>query len=92
MHEDDIPDTKPPLNEESADEKLRAQYRIELENIRQCAYKPYDCTQLSLDGYNYCQRHILCDKVAPFKQCAYTYPTNSKHCYLPVEREKRDAV
>lgn len=75
-----------------SDEKLRAQYQNELEKIRQCAYKGYDCSQLSLDGYNYCQRHILCDKGAPFKQCGYIYAVNGKRCHLAAQHDKQDTM
>ncbi|KAK9679791.1 putative DNA-binding domain [Popillia japonica] len=68
---------------------LRMQLQIELQNKRQCAYKPYECTQLTLDGYNYCLRHILEDKNAPFKQCSYVYTTNGKRCYMPAPKSDK---
>lgn len=70
---------------------LRAQLQVELQNKKQCAYQPFECTQLTLDGYNYCLRHILEDKSAPFKQCAYVFSSNGKRCYLPAPKgEKKE--
>jgi len=84
---------KQPGTSEAAKEAaaaLRAQLQMELQNLKQCTYKVYECTQLTLEGYNYCQRHILQDKNAPFKQCAYTFNTNGKRCYLPAPKDKKD--
>ena len=36
--------------------------------------------QNRLEGYEYCIRHILNDKNAPFRQCSYTHPQNGKRC------------
>lgn len=70
---------------------LRAELQMELQNIKQCAYQPYECTQLTLDGYNYCMRHILEDKNAPFRQCSYIYTLNGKRCYMPAPKgDKKD--
>lgn len=70
---------------------LRMQLQIELQNKKQCIYKPYECTQLTLDGYNYCLRHILEDKNAPFRQCSFVYSSNGKRCYMPAHKsEKKD--
>ncbi|XP_022911864.1 KAT8 regulatory NSL complex subunit 2 isoform X2 [Onthophagus taurus] len=70
---------------------LRMQLQIELQNKKQCTYKPFECTQLTLDGYNYCLRHILEDKNAPFKQCSYVYTANGKRCYMPaLKSDKKD--
>lgn len=71
-------------------EFLKAQLKIELQNIKQCTYKVYECTQLTLDGYNYCLRHILNDKNAPYKQCSYVYNTNGKRCFLPAPKDKKE--
>lgn len=70
---------------------LRAELQIELQNKKQCSYRPYECTQLSLDGYNYCARHILEEKRAPFRQCSYVYTSSGKKCHLPAPRgDKRE--
>lgn len=81
-------DIKP---ESTAAEELKAQLEIELKNKKQCAYTSYECTQLSLDGYKFCYKHILQDKNAPYKLCAYVYSSNGKRCQLPAPRsEKKD--
>lgn len=77
---------KPPTSTPSKTAKLRAQLQIELQNKKQCAYKPYECTQLTIDGYNYCLRHILEDKNAPYKPCSFVYTNNGKRCYLPAPK------
>lgn len=70
---------------------LKAALEIELKNKKQCAYQPYECTQLTIDGYNYCLKHILYDKTAPFKQCFYVYASNGKRCQLGAPKvDKRD--
>lgn len=70
---------------------LRAEVELELQNKKQCAYKPYECTKLALDNFNYCNRHILEDKSAPFKQCTYIYVNSGKRCYLPaLKGDKKD--
>ncbi|CAB0004532.1 unnamed protein product [Nesidiocoris tenuis] len=59
---------------------------------RLCAYSARACSQPVLEKYEYCLRHILEDKNAPFKPCGYAYPSNNKRCLLPAPRtDKRDA-
>ncbi|XP_072391971.1 KAT8 regulatory NSL complex subunit 2 [Diabrotica undecimpunctata] len=71
--------------------ELRRELERELKNKRQCTYQPYECSQLCLDNYQYCMKHILNDKSAPFKQCSFTYNTNGKKCNLPAPRsDKKD--
>ncbi|CAG9863610.1 unnamed protein product [Phyllotreta striolata] len=70
---------------------LRAELENELKNKKQCTYVPFECTQLSLDGYKYCSKHILQDKNAPYKQCSFIYSSNGKRCNLPAPRsDKKD--
>lgn len=70
---------------------LRAQLHQELENRKPCNYQLYECSQLTLDGYDYCLRHIMEDKTAPYRQCSYVYNGNGKRCYLPAPKgEKKD--
>ncbi|KAL3286902.1 hypothetical protein HHI36_001388 [Cryptolaemus montrouzieri] len=79
------------LDEDPSTAALKKAVQVELQNKKQCSYQPYECSQLSLDGYKYCSRHILNDKNAPFKQCNYTYPNNGKKCHLPALRgDKKD--
>lgn len=66
---------------------LRDQLHIEIENkTKACSNPTYDCSIPRIDGYEYCIRHILQDPRAPYKQCAYTYTTNSKKCHQPAPR------
>ncbi|KAJ8927027.1 hypothetical protein NQ314_020590 [Rhamnusium bicolor] len=70
---------------------LRAELEIELQNKKQCSCQPYECTQLTLDGYKFCLKHILQDKNSPFKQCSFVYTNNGKRCQLPAPRgDKKD--
>lgn len=68
---------------------LKAQLELELRNKKECAYKSYECTQLSLDGFNYCLKHIQQDKSAPYKQCGYVYSTNGKRCQFAAPKIDR---
>ncbi|RZC42961.1 KAT8 regulatory NSL complex subunit 2 [Asbolus verrucosus] len=84
---------KPPLSASTNKDlaALKAELEIELKNKKQCAYKPYECTQLTLDGFHYCLKHILQDKTAPYKQCSYIYASNGKRCQLAAPKiEKKD--
>jgi len=40
-----------------------------------CNYSPHLCHGQRLQGYEFCIRHILEDKSAPYKPCAYTVET-----------------
>lgn len=42
-----------------------------------------------LDGYEYCVRHILEDKNAPFKQCAFISSKNGKRCLNAAPKADR---
>ena len=56
-----------------------------------CLYPHRFCLQNRLDGYNYCIRHILFDKNAPFKQCSYIHPQTNKRCPKAARRyDRRD--
>ncbi|XP_060530522.1 KAT8 regulatory NSL complex subunit 2 isoform X2 [Cylas formicarius] len=65
---------------------LRAEIIMELQNKQKCSYGSYECTQLSIEGYKYCLKHILSDKNAPFKQCTYIYQSSGKRCHLPAPK------
>lgn len=53
-----------------------------------CKYTHRTCMQNCVDGYDYCIRHILEDKAAPFKQC--TYMTKSgKRCPTAAPKHER---
>ena len=56
-----------------------------------CVYASYECTQPCLEGYNYCGKHILEDKDAPFKQCGFIYNTNGRKCQQAAPKlDRRD--
>ena len=58
-----------------------------------CRHKPRVCCQPVLEKYDYCLNHILEDKNAPYKPCAYSYPNNNKRCLIPAPQgEKNDIV
>jgi len=42
-----------------------------------CNYSPHLCHGQRLQGYEFCIRHILEDKSAPYKPCAYTVDTGA---------------
>lgn len=54
-----------------------------------CNYQHRPCMQNRLTGYDYCIRHILEDKTAPFKQCSYIYPKNGKRCSNAASKLER---
>ncbi|XP_042231913.1 KAT8 regulatory NSL complex subunit 2-like isoform X1 [Homarus americanus] len=54
-----------------------------------CAYTTYNCTMTRLDGFEYCSRHILEDKGAPFRQCNYIYTSTGKRCLRPAPTSDR---
>ena len=47
---------------------------------RPCNYQVYKCLEQRLSGFDYCMKHILEDKTAPFRQCTHIYSTNGKRC------------
>lgn len=54
-----------------------------------CSYLHRICLQNRLDGYDYCIRHILVDKSAPFKQCSYVHQVSGKRCPNAARRSDR---
>ncbi|XP_033099667.1 KAT8 regulatory NSL complex subunit 2-like isoform X2 [Anneissia japonica] len=56
-----------------------------------CNYSPRICMQNRMDGFEYCRRHILEDKSAPFKQCNYISTKNGKRCSQAAPKsDKKD--
>lgn len=45
-----------------------------------CAFSQRPCSQPRLDGLDYCIKHVLEDKNAPYKQCSYVSAKNGKRC------------
>ncbi|GIY26004.1 KAT8 regulatory NSL complex subunit 2 [Caerostris darwini] len=56
---------------------------------RFCKYIHRYCNQTRLDGYDYCIRHILEDKTAPFRQCIYVNHPNKKRCTNAAPKHER---
>lgn len=58
-----------------------------------CSYIHRICLQNRLDGFDYCIRHILEDRTAPFRQCSYVHPQSSKRCPNAARRtDRRDST
>ncbi|KAK4884168.1 hypothetical protein RN001_000439 [Aquatica leii] len=76
--------------QDSSEKALKSEVEVQIINLKQCAYSVYNCKHYTLDGYDYCLRHILNDKNAPYKQCTYIYNTNGKRCHLPAPKDKKD--
>ncbi|KFP80048.1 KAT8 regulatory NSL complex subunit 2, partial [Acanthisitta chloris] len=52
---------------------------------------PRPCSQPRLDGQEFCLRHILEDRNAPFKQCSYVSARNGRRCPNAAPKpEKKD--
>lgn len=54
-----------------------------------CGYAHRVCLQNRLEGFEYCIRHILVDRNAPFKQCIYVHPHSAKRCPNAARRTER---
>ncbi|WAR05797.1 KANL2-like protein [Mya arenaria] len=54
-----------------------------------CMYNHRVCMQNRLEGYEYCLKHILEDKNAPFKQCSYVSSKSSKRCTAASPKSDR---
>lgn len=54
-----------------------------------CSYTHRICLQNRLEGSEYCIRHILSDKSAPFKQCSYIHPQSGKRCPNAARKTER---
>ncbi|XP_015790052.1 KAT8 regulatory NSL complex subunit 2 [Tetranychus urticae] len=56
-----------------------------------CSYIHRICLQNKLDGFDYCIRHILVDKSAPFKQCTFIHPISNKRCPNAARKSERSS-
>ncbi|KAM9343598.1 KAT8 regulatory NSL complex subunit 2 isoform 2-T2 [Pholidichthys leucotaenia] len=45
-----------------------------------CSFSQRPCCQPRLEGFEFCIKHILEDKNAPYKQCSYISAKNGKRC------------
>lgn len=56
-----------------------------------CAFAHRPCSQPRLEGHEFCIKHILEDRNAPFKQCSYISTKNGKRCPNAAPKpEKKD--
>ncbi|XP_054161748.1 KAT8 regulatory NSL complex subunit 2-like [Oppia nitens] len=73
--------------------KLKTRTRLESSQHQLCAYVHRICLQNRLEGFNYCIRHILEDRSAPFRQCSYIHPQSGKRCPNAARRtDRRDST
>eukprot|EP00062_Callorhinchus_milii_P025418 gi/632986378/ref/XP_007910205.1/ PREDICTED: KAT8 regulatory NSL complex subunit 2 [Callorhinchus milii] len=58
-----------------------------------CSFTHRPCSQPRLEGQEFCIKHILEDKNAPFKQCSYVSSKNGRRCPNAAPKaEKKDGV
>lgn len=58
-----------------------------------CAFTLRPCSQVRLEGFEFCIKHILEDKNAPYKQCSYVSSKNGKRCLNAAPKvERKDGV
>lgn len=56
-----------------------------------CSYPHRTCMRNKLEGFNYCIRHILEDRNAPYKQCSYVSSRTGHKCSeAALKTEKRE--
>ncbi|XP_068603396.1 KAT8 regulatory NSL complex subunit 2 isoform X2 [Brachionichthys hirsutus] len=58
-----------------------------------CAFAQRSCSQPRLDGLDFCIKHVLEDRTAPYKQCSYVSAKNGKRCPNASPKvERKDGV
>uniref|UniRef100_A0A8C5LYW9 KAT8 regulatory NSL complex subunit 2 n=1 Tax=Leptobrachium leishanense TaxID=445787 RepID=A0A8C5LYW9_9ANUR len=58
-----------------------------------CLFAHRPCSQPRLEGFEFCIKHILEDRQAPFKQCSYVSTKNGRRCSNAAPKpEKKDGV
>ncbi|MGH0165856.1 UNVERIFIED_CONTAM: hypothetical protein FKN15_061540 [Acipenser sinensis] len=58
-----------------------------------CSFTPRLCSHPRLEGLEYCIKHILEDKNAPYKQCSYVSSKNGRRCpNAGPKPDKKDGV
>ncbi|XP_075708332.1 KAT8 regulatory NSL complex subunit 2 [Rhinoderma darwinii] len=58
-----------------------------------CSYTHRPCSQPRLEGYEFCIKHILEDRNAPYKQCSYVSSKNSRRCGSAAPKpDKKDGI
>ncbi|XP_077427878.1 KAT8 regulatory NSL complex subunit 2 [Vanacampus margaritifer] len=70
-----------------------AQQPARPQEAQTCAFTQRPCSQPRLDGLDFCIKHILEDKSAPYKQCNYVSAKNSKRCPNAAPKlERKDGM
>ncbi|XP_077472340.1 KAT8 regulatory NSL complex subunit 2 [Stigmatopora argus] len=63
------------------------------QEAQKCAFAQRPCSQPHLEGLDYCIKHILEDKSAPYKQCNYVSAKNNKRCPNAAPKvDRKDGV
>uniref|UniRef100_A0A8C7Y5U0 KAT8 regulatory NSL complex subunit 2 n=1 Tax=Oryzias sinensis TaxID=183150 RepID=A0A8C7Y5U0_9TELE len=58
-----------------------------------CSFTQRPCSQPRLEGLEFCMKHVLEDKNAPYKQCSYVSAKNGKRCPNAAPKaERKDGV
>ncbi|XP_073470184.1 KAT8 regulatory NSL complex subunit 2 isoform X1 [Aquarana catesbeiana] len=58
-----------------------------------CAYTHRPCSQPRIEGYEFCIKHILEDRNAPYKQCSYVSNKNGRRCTVAAPKpDKKDGI
>ncbi|XP_034550878.1 KAT8 regulatory NSL complex subunit 2 isoform X2 [Notolabrus celidotus] len=58
-----------------------------------CSFTQRPCSHPRLEGFEFCIKHILEDKNAPYKQCSYVSAKNGKRCPNASPKvERKDGV
>lgn len=61
--------------------------------LQTCSYSQRPCSQPRLEGLEFCIRHVLEDRGAPYKQCSYVSNKNGKRCpYAAPKQDKKEGV
>uniref|UniRef100_UPI0035900D46 KAT8 regulatory NSL complex subunit 2 isoform X1 n=1 Tax=Myxine glutinosa TaxID=7769 RepID=UPI0035900D46 len=67
--------------------------RVTTEVPTPCAYEVRPCARPRIDGYEFCLRHILHDRTAPYRQCSYVSSRNGKRCPNAAPRvDRKDGI
>lgn len=56
-----------------------------------CQFPYRICHHPCLEDYEYCLKHILEDKMAPYKTCSYMYSVNGRKCNQPAPKDRKDS-
>lgn len=58
----------------------RVAQTLRAEEPQTCAFAQRPCSLPRLEGLDFCIKHVLEDKNAPYKQCNYVSTKNGKRC------------